>query len=375
MGAKVWGGAAVGAVAMWLAAGPALACGGLVAPDGAVHLSHTVTLAAWHGGLERYVTSFDFQGGASGFGEVIPLPAVPVKIEKAGAWTLQRLEQEVPRASEGSSGGAVAGSAAGPAVVVQQVHIGALELTVLKGGGQSVNDWVTQHGFAVSTDLPATLDWYARTSPIFLAARFDPAQAKAQGQVAGDGTPIQITMAVPQPWVPLRILTVAKPADEFVTADVFLLTDTEPLIYGPAQGARVQLNEPASTQLLSDLRSDRASMAWIPQRMWLTFVSVAGAARALDNDLVVQGAGGASPSKVLPAPAPPTTPRPTTSTSTTSTTIVPLSSAPVRLLSGPRPLTSRPGVGLLLAAAAGGGLTGACGALLIAVRRSRRALA
>ncbi|MHB8466548.1 MAG: DUF2330 domain-containing protein [Acidimicrobiales bacterium] len=349
--------------ATWIGAVPVLACGGLVAPNGAVRLANTTTLAAWHAGLERYVTAFDFQGGGSGFGDIIPLPAVPTKIEKAGAWTLQRLEREKPPVIEAGAAGAASG--AGPATVVQQVHVDALELTVLKGGGQAVTDWVRQHGFAVSTDLPAVLDWYARTSPVFLAVRFDPAQAKSLGQVAGDGTPIQITMAVPQPWVPLRILTLAKSGDEFVTADVFLLTDSEPLVYGPAQGAEVKLSQPASPQLLTDLRSDRASMKWIPDHMWLTYVSIAGDAQVLDNDLVVQGAGGtAAPSVLRP---PPTTAPPTT----TSTTVVPLPSAPVRLLSGPRPSAAhRYSRGLAVAAAIGGV---GVGLALAALRRRTRA--
>ena len=36
----------------------ALACGGLVAPNGAVRLSRATTLVAWHDGIEHYMTSF-----------------------------------------------------------------------------------------------------------------------------------------------------------------------------------------------------------------------------------------------------------------------------------------------------------------------------
>ena len=37
------------------------------------------------------MTGFRFAGDAKGFGYIIPLPGVPVKIEKGGDWTLERL--------------------------------------------------------------------------------------------------------------------------------------------------------------------------------------------------------------------------------------------------------------------------------------------
>src|ERR1700738_5015144 len=55
---------ASGAV-MVLAATPAAACGGLVAPNGAVRLDRTTTLAAYHDGVEHYVTSFQYAGGVA----------------------------------------------------------------------------------------------------------------------------------------------------------------------------------------------------------------------------------------------------------------------------------------------------------------------
>ncbi len=43
----------------------AAACGGLVAPNGAIRLARATTLVAWHGGIERYMTSFTYQGDVS----------------------------------------------------------------------------------------------------------------------------------------------------------------------------------------------------------------------------------------------------------------------------------------------------------------------
>src|SRR5713226_5068427 len=72
----------------------AFACGGLVAPNGAVRLSRATTLVEWHDGIEHYMTSFTYQGDVSNLGWIVPLPAVPLKIEEGGAWTLQRLFRE-----------------------------------------------------------------------------------------------------------------------------------------------------------------------------------------------------------------------------------------------------------------------------------------
>src|SRR5712692_2961024 len=120
-----------------IVAGPALACGGLIGPNGGVSLVKTTTLAGYHDGVEHYVTAFSFTGGAGNFGSIIPLPGVPSKVEKGGNWTLQRLVKEItPQPRAGLFDTRQAASAPVPtAEVLQQVRIDALDLTVLKGAG------------------------------------------------------------------------------------------------------------------------------------------------------------------------------------------------------------------------------------------------
>src|SRR4029079_11779092 len=85
---------------------PALACGGLVSPNGTIQLVRTTTMAAYHNGLEHYVTSFEFAGGGAKFGAIMPLPATPRQIVHGGDWTLQRLEIEVqPQSDAGGFSG------------------------------------------------------------------------------------------------------------------------------------------------------------------------------------------------------------------------------------------------------------------------------
>src|SRR4029078_4959243 len=81
---------AVIALTAILTIGPAmnaLACGGLGAPNGTITLLKTTPLAAYHRGIEHYVTSFEFAGeGAAEVGSIVPLPGVPTTRLKADAW-------------------------------------------------------------------------------------------------------------------------------------------------------------------------------------------------------------------------------------------------------------------------------------------------
>ena len=130
--------AAAGLCAM-AAAGPALACAGLVTPGGNVKLVRASTLAAWADGYEHYVTSFTFEGGGAEFGSIVPLPGIPSKVERAGDWTLQRLEREVapPQLASSRAEGDTA-AASPPAEELYNTRIDALDITILRGGGASV---------------------------------------------------------------------------------------------------------------------------------------------------------------------------------------------------------------------------------------------
>src|SRR5205823_7279999 len=86
--------AAVAVFTLLIAAGPMLACGGLIGPNGAVNLLRTTTFAGYHDGIEHYLTAFQFAGGGGKFGSITPLPGIPTSVERGGDWTLQRLVRE-----------------------------------------------------------------------------------------------------------------------------------------------------------------------------------------------------------------------------------------------------------------------------------------
>ena len=297
------------ALGVTFTATPAFACGGLIGPNGAVNLSRTTTLAAYHNGIEHYVTAFTFNGVTKGqFGSIVPLPGIPTKVERGGDWTLQRLEREVapPIEKDAVFAGLAAATAPMPEIVLQ-TKIDALDITVLKGGAIEVGNWAEQHGFILPPDSPQVLDFYARRSQIFMAARFDAAAAVNRGQRAGDGTPIHLTIPTNNPWVPLRILALGKNASDFVDADVFLLTDHAPAMLPapvgsvrPAgapftSGLTLARSERASDLLMQDLRSDKG-MKWMPDSMWLSFIRVATPAGSLGYDLAIDASGRNEPS-------------------------------------------------------------------------------
>jgi hypothetical protein len=268
-------------------AGPAGACGGLVGENGTIQLTKTTTLAAYHDGVERYVTSFEFTGEGEEVGSIIPLPDIPTEVVRGGDWTLQRLAQEVrPPAPVALAAAGADEATSQRAEVILETTIDALDITVLRGGGDEVGRWARDNGFLLTPDAPEVLDFYARRSPIFMAARFDASRAAELGQGAGDGTPIMLTIPTDAPWVPLRILSLGLEASRFVEADVFLLTDEEPDLLAGGPGLTLERSEAAGDLLLDDLRSD-VGMEWVPEQMWFTYLQVGTEARDLDYDLAI----------------------------------------------------------------------------------------
>ncbi|MGZ6270212.1 MAG: DUF2330 domain-containing protein, partial [Candidatus Limnocylindrales bacterium] len=287
-------------MALSLSAGPTLACGGLIGPNGAVNLLRTTTFAGYHEGVEHYVTSFEFAGGGGAFGSLIPLPGIPSDVVKGGDWTLQRLVKETtpPAPAPAFLFGSAAASADSAQVIMER-KIDALDITVLKGGANEVGTWAKQHGFRLPPDAPQVLDFYAKRSPIFLAAAFDPTRAAARDQQVGDGTPVHITIPTPNPWVPLRILALGKTDADRVDADVFLLTDRQPTLLPAATtpGLSLAYDAQASTSLLDDLRADRG-MEWVPDTAWLSRIAIDAKASELAFDLAIDASGQGTPSAV-----------------------------------------------------------------------------
>jgi len=289
---------ATSAVAVVATAAPALACGGVFSQNGEVNLTRTTTLAAYADGVEHYVTAFQFAGTGGAFGSIVPLPGVPTLVEEGGEWTLQRLVREVTPVREFAlADSAGQATSAKSAEVLLETRVGALDLTVLRGGADAVGEWAIDNGFLLTPDAPEVLDFYAKRSQIFLAARFDAAAVADKGVNVGDGTPVHITIPTDNPWVPLRILGLGRVAGEQIDADVFVLTELKPTLLAGKDSAGVVLDrqEVASESLLTDLRTDKG-MDWLPESMWLSYLKVAASPSELTYDLAIDASGAGKPS-------------------------------------------------------------------------------
>jgi hypothetical protein len=306
----------VAAVVLLGPATAAFACGGLIAPNGTISLLRTTTLAAYHRGIEHYVTSFTFSGTATEeLGSIVPLPGVPTTVKPAGEWTLQRLVLETSPITDALQRTALPAAAPwGAATVLFETEIDALDITVLEGGAVAVGNWAREHGFFLPPDAPEVLEFYAARSPIFMAVRFNAERAAEQGVQEGEGTPIHAVIPTPNPWVPLRILGLGLDPDDIVRADVYLLTDIEPAMLpqakpfdpdGDQRGIVLERSVEANETLLTDLASDRG-MKWLPESdMWLSHLTIDIKAGNLTHDLAIDASGYEQPSPIAAGLDPP----------------------------------------------------------------------
>jgi hypothetical protein len=286
------------AIGLFLAATPALACGGLIGPNGAVNLLRTTTFAGYHDGVEHYVTAFQFAGGGGAFGSITPLPGIPTSVEKGGDWTLQRLIRETNPVRLFALDAASPAASAG-AQELMTVKIDALDITVLKGGARTS---ASGRPSMASASRPTPHRSSTSTRSAHRSSSRPPSTRTLQG---------------------------ARPADRRRDAGSHHDPDEEPLGPAPDPGARqdrrrgrpgrrlpahrppagpapvpvadngirLDASEQASNGLLSDLRSDRG-MDWVPQRGWLTKVAVDGTAGQIGYDLAVDASGEGRPSAV-----------------------------------------------------------------------------
>lgn len=291
--------------ALALGAGPALACGFLVAENGAIRLDTFTAVASLDAdGDANYVTSFSFGGAPEDFGAIIPLPAVPETVEKAPGWFLQRLVRETESVGEVTvEGGDDSADGGADAMVIETYEVDSLDITILAGGGEEVLSWALANGYDLGvgdgdaddlSDAVAMLDFYGDRSPVFAAIRFDNERAAEQDIRSGEGTPVRFAFTdQDEAWIPVRVLGFDKPASERVQADLFLMTEDAPAILGGrVDGTEVtfQRSYGPNDLLVADLRSDERA-EWVPDRFTLTRIDVDTRVDELGFDIAATPSG------------------------------------------------------------------------------------
>ena len=247
------------------------------------------------------MTSFAYAGTSfDNFGWIVPLPAVPDKVEEGGGWTLQRLDRETHPQPLFAAGDAVPSAASAGCCSRSR---SAPSTSPSSRAPATASSSGAPRTASSSTRRPrAHLQVYAKGSPVFMAAKYNVDRAQATGQRAGDGAPVLITMHTDRPWVPLEVL--ANGTDT-VNADLYLLTDhpvytsdlaaavqesPEGGFVPGAPGLAVQYQKPVSDQLFKDLSSDK-NMGWVPRDAVLTYLTLTTPAATVTYDMGVSDRG------------------------------------------------------------------------------------
>src|SRR5207245_7230341 len=119
-------------------------------------------------------------------------------------------------------------------------------------------------------------------------------------QHPGDGSPVPIALRTPRPWVHVEVLALDG---QTVNADLFLLTDhavhtsdlnavigESPVGKQVAPGFQIAFQEPMSTQLFTDLSTDR-NMGGVRSDGWFTYMTLNAPAAAVTYDLTLDDLG------------------------------------------------------------------------------------
>ena len=234
-----------GAAAVGLAT-PAMACGGLVGENGTIQLVRTSTLAAYHDGVERYVTSFEFIGrGRRGR---LDHPAARRADERRAG---RRLDAAAPRPGGGAAKAPSADDRRG------RHHVGRAR----RGAAGDEDRRPRHHGAA---------GWWRRGRPLGARPRLLPDAGRARGarllrrpQPGVPGRPLRrqprrgpsarAAATARRSWSPSRPISrgcrcgscrSASSATQAVDADVFVLTDDRATAARRAAGPPARAERP-----------------------------------------------------------------------------------------------------------------------------------
>jgi hypothetical protein len=198
-------------VVVVLSGSPALACGGMVSPDGSAEVQGFEALLEHRDAEETLLVSVDYQAHAEAteFGWIMPLPAAP-EIEQAVDEPIQaavrittppREEDIVPDLIPTDEGeGVTAGGAPGVDVIGRQV-VGGLRFVTLGGtDAVEVRDWMRDHGFTFHDRQEPAIQSYLDRGWVVVAARLPDGSAPEAELV-----PVRFRFPTEDPVYPLAL--------------------------------------------------------------------------------------------------------------------------------------------------------------------------
>ena len=249
-----------------LTATPALACGGLIGPNGAVNLLRTTTFAGYHDGVEHYVTAFEFAGGR----RTVRLahPAARACRRASSGRRLDapaagpRDQPPVPEAVFARGGRSAASGARGPP--------GDADRRARHHGPQGRRRRRSARGPRSTASACRPMRPRSSTSTRSAARSSWPRASRRRRRRAGpaavgDGTPVHITIPTDQAVGPAAHPRPRQDRRRAVDADVFLLTDARAAASCRRRrpGLTLAHSGRRATACSTDLRSDKG-MDWVP---------------------------------------------------------------------------------------------------------------
>jgi hypothetical protein len=212
-----------GAVALWLAAQPAAACGCGVAIDATV--SEESGLVIEQPGREQIVLSLDLQSDGTGRAAVVlPVPGVPT-VEAIGHGDplayLDVATQPAPAVGSSAGGGETAG--ARPVDVIGRETVGGYDVArLIAGDAAGLKNWLDQNGYTLPAGAEPILADYIDAGWRFVAIRLAP---ESDGRLK----PLEVGFATDEYVYPMRL---AQLGTEPVNLTLYTLADAERQVDG-----------------------------------------------------------------------------------------------------------------------------------------------
>jgi hypothetical protein len=207
----------------------ACACGAAVAPQGShATMNHEVALVHWDGTTETIVMQLAMNASTDNIALVVPTPA-PATVTSADKAAFTELDSlSAPQIVKhrhwrvglalSSTARHAAARAPGAPTVLNQVHLGPLEVTTLAGGDVAgLQKWLSDNGYAIRPEVSDALGPYFRDNWSFVAMKLT-----SNAPIVGGLNPVRMTFPSSQLVYPMR-LSVAATNTQEVT--VFTLSD------------------------------------------------------------------------------------------------------------------------------------------------------
>ena len=264
--------------ALGLTASPAVACGGLVSPNGSAEMGGFSALISFDGAKEDLIAGVLYQNAHSdGFGWLMPLPSAPqITPGDPSGLTAAQAITEPPHPSALHVGGAGApGSSQGVTELGRTTVQGLEFVTLAAGDTAALATWMTTHGFVFHDRQQTSVQGYLDRHWVVVVARAAPGTAPANGVI---WVRMQFTSA--NLTYPMAIAGANHPGT--LSTTVFVVTPYRPQSQGLAQevqrpddngyfaspGSRLELRYSAQLQGADATRLS-ASVS-VPQSPWLT---------------------------------------------------------------------------------------------------------